>query len=146
MDEGFDAPATLTIFEAREEEERLQATAVEIDLQTKAKEAAKFGRKARQEDKASNNAGKGQVPTECGGPSGSAGINADGDAWLGGKPAVVTRAEDKLMGFADAVLARGNSNDGQDEFSEGKMSEQEKQAEAVEETKAKATDSEQAED
>ena len=38
-DERFDALATLTVLEAREEEERLQATAAEIDLQTTAKEA-----------------------------------------------------------------------------------------------------------
>lgn len=37
--ERFDALATLTMLEAREEEERLQATAAEIDLQTKATEA-----------------------------------------------------------------------------------------------------------
>ena len=87
---------------------------------------------------ASNAAGKGQVFTDPGSPSGSSANFADGAAWPGAKPAVVKRAEDELMGSTAAVLARGNANDAHVESSQGKTSGQVKRAEAGKETKAKS--------
>ena len=53
VDKDFDAKATLTILEAKEEEERLQATAAEINPRVQAKFAtveALFGRKLNEEE------------------------------------------------------------------------------------------------
>ena len=85
---------------------------------------------------------KGRYSRTPGPPSGSTGNNADGGAWPGEKPAVVKRTENKLMGFAAAVLARGNANDGHVQSSRGKTSAQHERAEAEKETRAKVRGSE----
>lgn len=62
------------------------------------------------------------------------------DAWPGGKPAVVKRAEDKIKVFTAIILDVGNLGGGQAEGSEKKTPRQEKRAEASKGAKAKEKD------
>lgn len=107
VDKDFDAHATLKILEAKEEEERLQAAAAEINSRIDAK-YTRFGRKISEEGLREMWAAmaKGE-----GSSSSWSAANPDG------KPAVESRAEDKLVGAMAAMLGDDNSNDG---GSEGK--------------------------
>lgn len=141
VDANFDAHATLTILEAKEEEEGLQANAAKIQAHFSPilqRVQAKLAEKR-------NAAGSGQTPTEPGQASGSPGESSSNGAWTDGKPAVVKRAEDKLMLALAKAFDSGFGN-GQAGGSDKKKSRQEKRAEDREETKAKARDSKQAKD
>lgn len=127
VDKDFDAHATLTILEAKEEEQRLQAAAAEINPRIDIK-YTRFGRKISQEGL------RAMWAAMARGEASSSSPNASCD----GKPAVVSRAEDELVGAMAAVLADDTSNDGDTEGSEGKKkSRQEKRAEAGKEAEAK---------
>ena len=127
VDKDFDAHATLTILEAKEEEQRLQAAAAEINPQIDIK-YTRFGRKISQEGL------RAMWAAMARGEASSRSPNASSYE----KPAVVSRAEDELVGAMAAVLADDNSNDGDTEGSEGKKkSRQEKRAEAGKEAEAK---------
>lgn len=148
VDKAFDAHATLTILEAKEEEERLTGHRAELDPQIQAKWAAveaKYGRPLGEEaimamaaemaGEGNGAGGGGQIPTGRGQPgSGSHGNSSGGDAWPNGKPAVVRRAEEKLKVALALALDKGIFTQG----SQRNPSRQEKRAEARKEAKAKA--------
>ena len=103
VDKDFDAHATLTILEAKEEEARLQAAAAEINSRIDFKHT-RFGRKISQE---------GLRALWAAMAKGEASPNATSD-W---KPAaVVSGAEDKLVG---ALGGDSLMNDGDTGGSEG---------------------------
>ena len=106
VDKDFDAHATLTILEAKEEEQRLQATAAEINSRIDFK-YTRFGRKISQE---------GLRALWAAMAKGEASPNATSD-W---KPAVGSGAEDELVGATPAMLG-GDSlmNDGDTGGGEG---------------------------
>ena len=135
VDKDFDAHATLTILEAKEEEERLQATAAEIKSRIDLK-YTRFGRKISEEGL------RAMWAAMAKGEASSSSANGTSD----GKPAVVSRAEDKLVGAMAAMLGGDSSNDGDTEGSEGKKkSRQEKRADARQEAKAEAMEDQQME-
>ena len=109
VDKDFDPYATLKILEAKEEEERLQATAAEINSRIDAK-YTRFGRKISEEGLRALWAAMAK------GEASSSSPRADPD----GKPAIESRAEDKLVGAMAAMLGGESSNDGDTEGSEGK--------------------------
>ena len=128
VDKDFDPYATLTILEAKEEEARLQATAAEINSQIDIK-YTRFGRKISEEGL------RAMWAAMAKGEASSSSSNADSD----GKPAVVSRAEDKLVGAMATMLRGGSSNDGDAKGSEGKKkSRRVKWAEAGKEAMAMA--------
>ena len=120
VDKDFDAHATLTILEAKEEEKRLQATAAEINSRIDIK-YTRFGRKISQEGL------RAMWAAMARGEGSSSSPNANSYE----EPAVVSRADDELVEAAmAAVLSDDTSNDGDTEGSEGKKkSRQEKRAE-----------------
>lgn len=152
MDDTFDAHATLTIFEAREEEERLQATGAELGMQTEARwaslEARLGGQRGKEKNRAAFNAmaeegkgaGGGETPTARRQPSVSPGDSSGGGASSAGKPAVVKGAEDKLKRSLAATFASDDFYDGPVGGSGSKTSTQEKRAEAGKEAEVKAKD------
>ena len=137
VDKDFDAHATLTILEAKEEEQRLQATAAEINSQIDIK-YTRFGRKISQEGLRAMWAAMARGEASSSSPS----ANFDE------KPAVVSRAEDKLVEAAMAVVLEDDTpNDGDTEGSEGKKkSRQVRWAEEGKEAKAKAEEDTQMKD
>ena len=120
VDKDFDAHATLTILEAKEEEKRLQATAAEINSRIDIK-YTRFGRKISQEGL------RAMWAAMARGEGSSKSPNTTSYE----EPALVSRAEDELVEAAMAAVLRDDtSNDGDTEGSEGKKkSRQEKQAE-----------------
>lgn len=141
VDKDFDAHATLTILESKEEEERLQRTAAELQTQFKAHKGHRSAT-AFEAGSSSNNAGEEQSSAGRGGEPGSSSNNhPGGKASPIRKPDVVTRAEENLKGLVAAMLTSGISDDGPAEGSEKKKSRQEKRAEARAEAKDKAKES-----
>ena len=126
IDKDFDPYATLRILEAKEEEERLQATAAEINAQIDAK-YTRFGRKISEEGLREMWAAMAK------GEASSRSWMAEHD----GKSAVVDRDEDKTEMTMAAILT-DSSNDGDTEGGEGKMLREEKRAEGGMEMEAKA--------
>ena len=96
IDKDFDAHATLTILEAKEEEKRLQAAAAEINSRIDFKHT-RFGRKISQE---------GLRALWAAMAKGEASPNATSD-W---KPAAGSGAEDKLVGAlgGDSLMKDGD--------------------------------------
>ena len=89
VDAKFDAHATLTILEAKEEEEGLQANAAELEVLHKpVRERAKAGLA-----KMRGATGGGQMPQGGGQASGSPGERSSTGAATDGEPAVVPRAK-----------------------------------------------------
>ena len=128
VDKDFDAHGTLTILEAKEEEQRLQAVAAEINPLIDLK-YTRFGRKISQEGLRAMWAAMARGEASSSSPS------HDPD----GKPAVVSRAEDEHAGPMTAMLGSDSSNDRDSKGSEGKKdSRQGKQADARKEANAKA--------
>ncbi|CAD6572997.1 MAG: hypothetical protein ASARMPRED_005821 [Alectoria sarmentosa] len=149
VDDAFDARATLTILEAKEEKERLTANRAELDPQIQTKWAAveaKYGRPLGQEaimamaaemaGQGNGAGGGGPIPTGRGQPGGGShgSSSGGGDAWFHGKPAVVSRAEEKLKVALALALDKGLFTQGDQK----NPSRQEKRAEARKEAKAKA--------
>ena len=115
-DKAFDAHATLTILEDREEEERLKAFAVEMSPLVEAQFAAaekKFGRRFSEEDMRSflvmleeeiRATSSGQRSAECGESSNSSGNNPGGEDELSKQE---TRVEDTKETKAKAKDSKG---------------------------------------
>ena len=147
VDETFDAHGTLTILEAKEEEERLQASAAEIDDRW-AKIAPKLGRLPTKEETIAmveelRATGRIRRPPSFAPQSSSPGEgSSSNDGRPDREPAVVGRAEENMMAALalalDPNVGPSKGDVGPSKGSEQKISRQEKRAEARRDQKAKA--------